>query len=177
MQGHSTSIDRYLGLNKLKSGFSPRCRLDRFEYHLFVKYYQKLFGRENVHVLLIEQLKESRQEVCNNLGDFLGMKRFEAPATKASRVGLTGTAIIYKRFCNRYGFGIPDWTIETQPLSTKIFNKIGNIINKMSPSMIDQKIESQIKDKIDMVVRDKFSKSNQKLAKLTGIELKKYGYC
>ncbi len=48
-----------------------------FSYYPFIKDYTEAFGKENVRVVLSEELRERPQEVCNQIFDWLGLERIE----------------------------------------------------------------------------------------------------
>jgi hypothetical protein len=175
-KGYGTTLNKYLGAGELAVGFAPECVIDHFDYDAFVAYYQSLFGKENVLVILQEQMIKELQIVCDEVADFVGMDRFEAPKAERQRVGMTGLAISIRRRLNKMGIGIPDWSKRKQSIGYTLSAKFCNAIDKFTPSAIDARIESSYKQRVANTVTGKFAESNQRLAVLIDKDLTKYGY-
>ncbi|MDH3974329.1 MAG: sulfotransferase [Deltaproteobacteria bacterium] len=160
---------------------------DHLEYDKLIKHYMDLFGKENIHILPMEGLKKSPESFISSLCDFLQVpyQSFETSQyiNKSSKnlavltiwrfinyffgiflkllMFFTGTKekLYYFRRL-RYGFyGIKQWS---SPVLEKFLKNRGNIDIKRYPEYNQ--------------LFKRYAKTNASLNKLTGLDLKEYGY-
>ena len=127
-------------------------------YHNTIKTYYKLFSKENVLVILLEQLKLERDE-------FLGVDFVPFPKKKeqlnkgiGKRVG-SGIKIL-----SCMGIGITRKNFEGFSLLTRLFGKIG---------ILDRDV---LKSNEKCFINSFYAASNCHTSKLVGIDLSTYGY-
>lgn len=82
--GGCLSIDSFLRYNKRKNKFEeleytliPKLSVYYLDYRVFIDYYLKLFGKNNVKVLIYEKLKNDKEEFLREMYLFLGTEYYE----------------------------------------------------------------------------------------------------
>ncbi len=152
-------------------------RFDFFEYHHLISYYQDLFGAANVLVLPYELLQTQRETFLERIGGFVGV-----PATRSEfrQVNLSVSALILslKRHANRYV--VLDAVNPAPPFA---FHKSNKKLMRMC-RRVDEKIPTSLKDRYERRLRryaerevgTRYAKSNALTAKLTGLDLRAFGY-
>lgn len=174
--GGVETISEYLSKPWHKPGFAPPCSIDHFEYDLFVEYYQKLFGKHRVLVLPQELLKSDRQFFCDQLADFLEIPHGSAPESKDSRVGWRGWSLLYRLRCNQLHLGVNTGPKSRNSLMYKLVQKLGKVIATLTPKTWDEEVETRLKSEVKEKIGDYFAHSNERLQKLTDLDLKNLGY-
>jgi hypothetical protein len=134
-------------------------------YHNTIKTYYKHFSKENVLVILLEQLKLEKDETLKKLCEFLGVDFVPFPGKKerlnkgiGKRVG-SGIKI-----CSRLGIGITKKNFQRFNLLTRLFGKIG---------ILERDV---LKSNEKCFIRSFYAASNCHTSKLTGLDLAAYGY-
>jgi len=176
MRGSSDRIREYLPEPPFKPGFAPHCQLAHFEYDLFVGYYQSLFGADRVLVATLEQLQADRAGYVRRLGAFLGLDGGHVPDAPADRVGWKGASLSFKRWCNRFGLGIPDWSGPRASLESRVISRLGRWVGRCSPRALDARLEDDLRAYVDRRVGTYFAGSNERLAALADLDLRAWGY-
>ena len=67
-----------------------------FSYYPFIKDYTETFGRENVRVVLSEQLRERPQQVCDQIFEWLGLEKVGIKRIEANRSYIAHPQLIQK---------------------------------------------------------------------------------
>jgi len=110
--GGTKSLERLL----FQKGQPGRFLIDKVQYSALIGYYMNLFGREQVFVYLLEEIKEDEQKVADDISVFLDIDRIDVKAgsrciaglsSKLGKINLSpsrlGLAMI--RFINRFFHG------------------------------------------------------------------------
>lgn len=142
-----------------------RCALFGGLYHETIKTYFDLFGKENVHVMLLEQVKEDRDDALKRLCRFLGVPFVPFPKeNQRLNKGPGNRAGNGIKKLSRLGIGITRKNAGRLNLLTRLFGRL-----KMPGSDI-----LTAKDKT--FIRSFYAASNCHTARLLGIDPGKYGY-
>jgi len=128
----------------------------KLEYHRLINSYYDAFGKENVFVYLFEEFQRAPDDVLSKLASFLGVSPFVA-SPKDNRVNK--------------GFG------RYQLITERFLNTL-SIQNRYSRKLVEMvfKIDRPIHLSIPEHLLEQWSLSNEETAKLTGLDLQKYGY-
>lgn len=176
MQGGTKSFCKYIDYTNLNVGFLPECNLECYEYDSLINYYFDLFDKNNVLVLLFEDLKNNPQVTCDKLTEFLNINTFQCPANEKQRVSLNWTSIEYLRLLNKLNIGIPDRSRNKQTIIFKIVRRIANILNSRLFSILNNKKQSKLEILYKTIVGGYFADSNKRLEKILNQNLSEYGY-
>jgi len=135
-------------------------------FNITVDAYYKIFGKENVHVMLLEQIKDEKDKSLKELCVFIGVKFVNFYPEKSSlNIGkgkLAGS--LFKIFSN---LGLSDSTLASLKTLLKPLKKIN--LDKI----IDRDVLTPNEKSI---IRSFYSASNYHTSNLIGTDLKKYGY-
>ncbi len=155
----------------------PLFRFDFLEYHRLIGYYQGLFGAENVLVLPYELLQTQPRTFLERIGGFAGV-----PATRAelSRVHPSPSSLVLslKRHANR-------WIVRNSlnpaaPFafsgSNKILEHICREVDAWLPAALRGGHERRWYRIAEREAGARYTESNALTAKLTGIDLRAFGY-
>lgn len=134
-------------------------------YHVVIEEYYKLFGKENVHINLLEEIRSDRERAFQGLCGFLGVRYVVPPHEKMK---------MYKGIGNAGGNIV------------KILSSIGfsnTMINKVAPAFRWSKrylyriFDREVLSRQEIaLIKSIYAVSNYRTSKLTGIDLRKYGY-
>jgi Sulfotransferase domain len=152
--------------------------IDALHYNEIVSEYESLFGRDNICILVFEQLKQDQKSYIKKLCRFMDIneceaicllegkhlnKRNSSTGYRSDEINLMEVIAYYKNkyLCSK-SFGLSkSWIV-------KFLRKI-HIPGKV---LKDLKIGSQYDRKLKML----YSKANRKLSERYDLKLKKYGY-
>ena len=142
-----------------------KCVLFSGLYHNTIEPYNKLFGKENVYVMLLEQIKDDSNDALKRLSQFLGVDFVELPKKKER---------LNKGFGDRFARGV------------KRLSKLGIGINKNNVKRLrwlirlSGRINVGENDILTMeekaFIRSFYAASNFHTSQLLGIDLDAYGY-
>lgn len=174
--GGTASIDRFLGLGNavLRPGFEGICQRNSLEYDRVISYYQSLFGKQNVIVLVYEELRSNPDRYLDRLFRFAGVATSSpssAPTERPVHVGQKGLTLHVRRFGNRY---VPRQDVLTseRPISWRILQKLCAVSDGFVPSRVHSTYSRGVTDRIDLLVGDYFLESNHRTnALLADIQL------
>lgn len=78
--------------------------LDKFRYPPLIRRYRDVFGPDNVHVYLLEELKQDREATLTDIYDFLGIRNYQPESAVQTRRNprLTRVGIGLYRFINHF---------------------------------------------------------------------------
>ncbi|MBR9921790.1 MAG: sulfotransferase [Bacteroidetes bacterium] len=162
----------------------PMFEYEYFEYHHLVQYYQQLFGKENMLVLPFEWLKTDPERYIRTLVTFSGLEIDEAtlsnlPFRKKVNRGYGAATLFLKRIYNRFFLdnGLnPGAFIHLPYRAEKWMVAIGRFADRLIPGFIQERQKKKRKDFIHKKCAGRYTKSNQILAEITGLDLKSLGY-
>ena len=141
-----------------------KCVLFSALYHNTLETYYNLFGKENVHVLLLEQIRNERNDTLKKLSQFLGVDFVELPEHKERLNKGVGdrfaTGITRAAKC---GIGISKSNVKRWRQLVRLLGRINS-----REKLLDKK-ECEF-------IRSFYAASNFRLSRLLGIDLSAYGY-
>ena len=132
--------------------------------------YQEYFGRQNVYVLLQEQVHDRQDETLAGLCDFLGIEGFDFDAgaalhnRSAADQEVLASRLLHQNGLNRLHFLSNVWAF--RPL-------VRLAVKALS---LTQTGASVIPEREERVLRAFYAASNARTARLTGLDLARYGY-
>jgi hypothetical protein len=169
------TIREYIGTGSESAGFEPMCRLDWLEYHLLVEHYQRLFGAENVLVLPLEWLRMGPAGYLRRLLRFAGHTPREAPdGYEISNRGWGGLTLALRRRANL--------VIRKRPMlggpspAYRLLIRMCNALDRLTPEALDNRVERPIRRFIERRTRGCFAESNDRLQRVTDLDLGALGY-
>lgn len=154
------------------SWFDPR----HYQYASLVACYLRLFGPKRVKVLLYEQLRKHPEDFIREIEVFSGASRQNVSCIQMEAVhkSLSGVATSVLRFANRF---------ERSPSNpTPIVSIIGlrkiarALLTRIDSIGLDGAGDKRLREFVSRRFRGAFSDSNRNLEKLTGLDLRDYGY-
>jgi hypothetical protein len=167
-------LELFLGRGDEPISFSPILRPDFLEFDRTVGYYQKLFGRENVLVLPIEQLQRDPQGFVGTILEFCKcqgrIERLQSPR----QIGLSAGTLTLKRTLNKF--------MPVSPLSPhltlpqRINNRACYAIDRLIPKSWQSPLERRWKNFAARRYAGLFRDSNRRLTEQTGIDFASLGY-
>ncbi|PSO79004.1 MAG: hypothetical protein BRC41_19575 [Cyanobacteria bacterium QH_9_48_43] len=143
------AFDKWIDLSFKYYGKSFLCSLN---YHRIVEHYRKLFGENNVEILLFEDILNKPVEFCNQISCFMKIN----PDTTQSLLTGSSPEKKSKRFI---GDRIP---------------KISSILPPLVKSFLKRK--SRIKEADRVKIAENFRYSNRKLQQDFGLNIAQYNY-
>jgi len=168
------------GVAKVNTFFDPHYRLFHYgycDYLPLIKYYQEIFGTENVMVFLQEDLKKEQDTVYQQLCQFMQVTMGDLPKPKKTNVSLSRLSINLLRILNRFTYnyyspshliskGISTWNIRgylQYKFDPWFFSKISSKKPLLSPEYISK-------------INDYYASNNSKLSKLLTCDLAAHKY-
>jgi len=136
-------------------------------YHITVGAYYELFGRERVHVMLLEQIAEKRDAALSTLCGFFGIKYVDFPREKEERNESAGNAVGNVIRVSSALNASAGANTKLRPLSALIKN-----IVRQTPFFNSDVLSKYEKRFIESF----YSASNYQTTKLLGSDLRKFGY-
>ncbi|MHB1557483.1 MAG: sulfotransferase [Isosphaeraceae bacterium] len=168
------SLEFFLGRGDEPLGWTPILHPDYLEYDRIVAHYQKLFGRENVHVLPMEWLQKDPTAYVQSILEFCRCPGRVESLAQARHVGQSAIALTFRRPLNRLFTANP---LSPKPsIGLRILNKLTRIVNRLAPRSWSTPIERRWKEQVARRYTGRFAESNRRLADLTGLDLAALGY-
>lgn len=190
--GGPCSIKDYLEPPKRNLPVLPLFDFEHFNYTRLVKYYIKLFGKENVLVVPYELFKENANDFCFQIINFAGAKKLETlPYAKYVNQGISAFSSMLLRQYNKVfvqsrlnpaalNLKNKDYSIDAYPSSNpktpKALHKRILALDALTPSIIKNHYDKKLKKYIEAKVANRYIENNKELAGLTNTDLSKYGY-
>ncbi|HET8804251.1 MAG TPA: hypothetical protein VFM72_06695 [Aequorivita sp.] len=169
----SYSIDKYL--------FPPELRLpsrDNLNYHFIIDYYQKLFGKEHVLALPYEMFEQDPQVFIAKICELISIdsKMFMEKVDFSERInkGYPASLLQIKRYLNP--FILQNYPNAGNTFYSTIFHGCWVLLKKIPISVLGTNFEKNVKRKIEVFAKDRYTESNRKTSALIDIDLGKYGY-
>jgi len=174
--GNTKKLEQFIGAQGVAPGGGPICDLSQLEYHKVIRYYQSLYGKENVLVLTLEQLQKNKSNFLKQLTCFAGCgaRNYNTENIVTNRSYGAATVLI-RRVLNHIS-SPPNYIYPKEPISFRIVNKASSSIDKLIPISVQTSTEDRNKIIINDFVKNKFQQSNKITATITGIDLKSFGY-
>lgn len=177
------SLDRMI--TPVDTRKAPQFTLEFLHYHKLIGYYQKLFGKESVKVLLFEQFLEDPVSFIDAILAFSGnqnMKRdliYKLPLTHKENKGRNYANLMIQKHLNRLfssnAFNYSGLFDETPERTLKRLKRIRRR-DAFFPRSIHRWFEKSFNKKIEKISAEYFSQSNRRSGEMIGVELDTYGY-
>ncbi|MDY6855212.1 MAG: hypothetical protein SWO11_11000 [Thermodesulfobacteriota bacterium] len=180
-KGGTFNIKKYLFDNDGFNHRFPQFSFEHFEYEKLIKYYISLFGKDNIHIFIYEEMRK-------NIDTFLEKYYLELqmPVVKdiiqidKKRVNerLSLVSIFFARFTNRF-YGkdpINRRVIFHIPLFNKLCRSVYKGIDRMPLIKHLDRKGSLLNGEIREYIKEHYAKSNEDLSDILGIDLRCYGY-
>lgn len=147
------------------------------DYYPLIKLYIELFGRENVLILMQEELKESSENVARKIVEFCGAEGVEMkPANSQTNTSLSVLAIRLLRVVNHFTYSnLRPSNLISKSISTWKTRTLLKYLDPYSISLISFK-KSFYSDSFQNETLKKFEGSNKKIEKEFGVNISNYGY-
>ncbi|MGC8638346.1 MAG: hypothetical protein ACP5XB_00530 [Isosphaeraceae bacterium] len=171
-------IADFIGTGNERLGFRPICRLDHFEYDLLVDHYRTLFGPDHVLVLPFEMLKRNSLEFEQRIHDFAGTHRRAEARHPLENVGLGAMTLAVNQWLNRFARKppLPGFDYFSLPRSYRAKQRICRVLQRIIPQRWHHARDQAIKTYIANRVGGYYQQSNRRLAEMTGLDLRSFGY-
>ncbi|RBW68886.1 sulfotransferase domain-containing protein [Bacillus taeanensis] len=154
----------------------PSFSLQHFEYFYLIKYYQDLFGKENVMVSLYEDFKSNPNGLIKDLCKFIGINQEFNYSQNKSLVNKSFSDLSIKilRPTNIFNY-YPSMA------QYPVINLPGRFLLRRSLRVMDKAVGKQvakntIKNEVREIIGNYYEESNNELSKLLNINLHEKGY-
>ena len=171
-------IADFIGTGDERPGFRPICRLDHLEYDLLVDHYRRLFGPDRVLVLPFELLKRDALEFEQRIHDFAGTPKPAEAYHPPENVGLGAMTLAVNQWLNRFTRKplLPGLDYFSLPRSYRAKQRICRVLQRIIPERWHHARDQAIKAYIVNRVGSYYQQSNRRLAEMTGLDLRSFGY-
>jgi hypothetical protein len=163
------TIDKWL--DKIFSQENNRV-LSSLNFYKSISLYYNLFGKNNVKVLLFEELKFNPDSFGKKLSDFLGISTYDTISNLKKPIvnSYNNDRNKFRRFRAKF---FPNVTFSKYLPNSFVQKSKRQFMKYLSQRSFKQ---SSIDNNHMEEIRNYYKDSNQKLIDLTGLELKKYNY-
>jgi hypothetical protein len=148
--------------------FLCRSYISTLRYYEFISEYWRLFGKENVTVLLFEELVQSPASFFEKLACFFGVDRVAQTGADSPRRNTrpTGKALLYYKLRGYFPHMLPSRLLPPAAIqwARNFLSSGANGRNEKLPLDMQERL------------MDMYRESNRKLQQELGVELGKYGY-
>lgn len=155
----------------------PQFRFEFLAYHHLIGYYNRLFGDANVLVLPYELLQRQPRSFLQRLDEFAGTSAAQSNA-RPIRVSQSAAALSLKRHANRHLILDP---VNPAPLlsvrgSNKVLVRLCREMDARIPAALRDRHDRRWRRYAERKIGDRYAKSNARTAKVTGLDLRAFGY-
>lgn len=144
------------------------------EFHHLISYYQKLFGPERVLVLPFELFVRDGIAFCNKVIRFAGAQPVSHVDTEVVRSSLGAATIALKRHTNFFLYR--DDSNPAAPFHVSTIEKLIRRFDQWIPSPLHGYARERREREIEAAFHECYVASNHQTARLTGLDLAKFGY-
>jgi len=168
-------------LHPPSDGRLPALQLDVWNYERMLRLYHAIFGPERVLVLPYEMFVRDPADYIGRICDFAGARTPERlPFETRSNPRRAHVASYYLRWLTCINRSTSANGYFPHPLGRKtgkfIDRSIKVAVGAMTPASWEKRLENDFKARIESAVGERYRESNERLAALTGLDLKSYGY-
>lgn len=167
-------IKSFVGTGQEALSFTSILRPEFLLYDRAIRHYQELFGADRVLVLPQEMLASDPKGYVSLLSSFVGRGGLTASLHRREHVGEGDLALAIRRIANR--LIVNDHTTPGRQGVVKLVNRAIRLVNKLTPQRVNAKLSQRSKDIVKARYTGFYIASNRETAKLTGLNLKDYGY-
>ena len=158
------------------------CLLPKLQYDKVISLYRKLFGDDNIHVYLQEELKSDHDETLDELMEFLGVTTSFKPKQEKVNIGLNNFSTCLLRVLNRvlaYDFTEQYYRrfMGKANLNEYIRWRAGHLLRLLAQVLFKKGKKRRLMKKAEIQnITDYFSESNKTLSEMLNKNLKRLGY-
>jgi len=188
--GGQCSLRRFLCPPGLAAMYYPLFSVDHYRYEPLVSTYRRLFGEDNVHVAIFEQLQRDPAAFARKIVQFAhGNSEFvdgldELPMQQRANTMLSSLGLAVKRKLNVITAGrhsLSSWSLVTSDylghrLTTSLFNPVTRIVSLLTPRQVDELLDRRDRRLLASLLGDRFQQPNRQLSTLLGTNLTDFGY-
>jgi hypothetical protein len=176
--GGQWPIEAFIGTGQERVGFAPFMRPDYLEYDILLTRYVELFGKQQVLALPFELLQQDGVQFEQRIHDFCQTGVVAQKFIPPWHVSLKGAASAVQRQLNKICPPVPGHYAGGR-LNRRIKRAAFfccRVVNKLTPGWAHRYFDNRLKRATDARVGHYYRESNQRLAALTGFDLKNLGY-
>jgi hypothetical protein len=182
--GGTLSLRSYLDPPRKGRHSMPSFDLDHLKYDRLIRLYLSLFGSERVLVLPFELFSERPHEFVSRILRFAGPgeeaehEAARLPYERRENAAFTWTYVSLRRRLNRHlvrhrfnptaRFPIGDRKAHLD----RVFARVDRVV----PAPLHRRIQRRMTALVEQTSADHFHESNRNTARLTGLDLARYGY-
>ena len=176
-RGGAASLRQYLSAPS-DGYWLPQFRFEFLEYHRLIRYYQDLFGAENVMVLPYELLLTQPGTFLGQIGEFVRIQIVQ-PQIRSVNVSLSAFTLGLKRHLNRYL--VLDGPVNPAPpfdfpASNALLERLCRLLDTKLPVAVHDRHEHRWRRHAAREVGSRYAQSNAVTSGLTGLDLRAFGY-
>jgi hypothetical protein len=155
--------------------------LPKLNYEKLISYYFNIFGKENVHVYLLEEFKQDLTAGLNGIMQFMGIDPMDSFKTDKVNAGMSKAANAFIRWMNcilasDFNEQYHNWMNHRISMKEKFRWKVVRILKKAESANL-LKLNKKLTDaKTNQRFNNMFRDSNKKLSLLLNKDLSKLGY-
>lgn len=170
----SASIEQFLDQSPLEHGYSPLFNFEYLEYHWVIQHFRKLYGDSAVLTLPYEWLRKDPLSFVNRIRVFVDLPHVDRIPTEHINVGRSAASCQVKRWLNRIVVSPnrPGSVSRAERWAARYSTRLG----KYLPGAMHARAEADLKQRIGRLLAGVYAQSNDKTARLTGIDLDAWGY-
>jgi hypothetical protein len=182
--GGPRSMKHYFHPPERGSRRMPMFSFEYFEYDPLIRYYQELFGKDNLLVLPFEWLRKAPQKFIKEILTFSGLAASDEvlkqlPFQKKVNRGYGPVTLRLKRPLNRFCI---DNTLNPGALFSLPYSAERRIVellkrlDSLLPKAVTERSQKKMKNRIREEVGERYRESNRRVEALTGLDLGSLGY-
>ncbi len=153
----------------------------KLNYEKLISYYFNLFGKDNVHVYMLEDFKHDLVVELNGIMRFMGLEPMRSYKTDKVNAGLSEWASVFIRRMNSilasdFNEQYHNWMNHRMSLREKFRWKVVRLIKKAEAVNLLRLNKKLTDEKTNQQFNNMFRDSNRKLSLLLNKDLSKLGY-
>lgn len=164
-ESRALPIDEWLAADRARGKLSLQTSLDYLQLY---NTYSQLFGRDNVNVLLFEDIVNDKRKIANQLrAIFDGEIDISMVVQKLGIVENSKPGALFQSLRGLKRRFFPKLHVGTNRNARKLMSLL---------SGIGPPVGVPDREDVESVLRDRYSQSNKELAEAAGLDLSRYGY-
>lgn len=162
-------------------GRAPALDLDYWNYDRLAEIYVRRFGRNNLLVLPYEMLRRDPAGFVARICGFAGVEAPDGLAAagreNASQnyVAATGLRLLSPLLRSSRGNGFAP-SLLGRRLGQAVHLGLQHALGQLVPQALNERVRRSLLAQVEAAVGQRYGESNQRLAALTGLDLRSYGY-
>ena len=170
----SASIEQFLDQSPLERGHSPLFNFEYLEYHWIIQHYRRLYGDSAVLTLPYEWLRKDPVAFVNRIREFVDLPPADRIPIERINVGRSAASCQVKRWLNRIVVSPnrPGCVSRAERWAARFSTRLGRYL----PGTLHARAEAGLKRQISRLLAGVYAESNANTARMTGIDLRTWGY-